>query len=489
MSYYLIGIGGTGSRCLEAFIHLNGAGLLKDNQPVNILYVDADVSNGNLQRTQKTADLYNKCEKLEYGAAEVFRNKIETLEPWTPIPENCNNLDQVFSRASMETKTEFKSLGLLYDTLFTEKERKTTLDKGFRGHPCIGAAVMSQTIDVENTEPWKKLKDQLSQDKDPRIFLFASVFGGTGAAGFPTIAKLVHDALKKDENGKSIAKIGGALVLPYFQFFDTEESDTMRAKVEEFMINTQSALKYYDESGILGSIFNSIYMIGDNDLTEVKNFSIGANTQTNEAHFIEMYAALAAFDFFNKENFDKNETPMIARGDKNNVSWEDLPEASLGLSFKEKWGNYIKFLYIYRNYILPYLENIALHEKNENPITWYKDLVKKAGRTNVYQDAKAMDKFRALGEYAGYLFEWLKDVQTNNKRSVQLISKNACATNFIEEYIPLDVYQIVLPVTERKDKLTRKETWQQLCDFEVKNSNASGTGYLMEAIYSVCSKQ
>lgn len=51
MSYYLIGIGGTGARCMESFIHLNGAGLLKDNQAVNLLYVDADVSCGNLTRT------------------------------------------------------------------------------------------------------------------------------------------------------------------------------------------------------------------------------------------------------------------------------------------------------------------------------------------------------------------------------------------------------------------------------------------------------
>lgn len=56
MSYYMIGIGGTGAKCLEAFIHLCGAGLLKDSQPVKIVYVDADVSCGNLQRTQKAAD-------------------------------------------------------------------------------------------------------------------------------------------------------------------------------------------------------------------------------------------------------------------------------------------------------------------------------------------------------------------------------------------------------------------------------------------------
>ena len=44
MSYYLIGIGGTGARCLEAFVNINGAGLLNDNQEIKLIYVDADKS-------------------------------------------------------------------------------------------------------------------------------------------------------------------------------------------------------------------------------------------------------------------------------------------------------------------------------------------------------------------------------------------------------------------------------------------------------------
>jgi hypothetical protein len=32
MSYYVIGIGGTGAKCVEAFIHLCAAGLMPDNK-------------------------------------------------------------------------------------------------------------------------------------------------------------------------------------------------------------------------------------------------------------------------------------------------------------------------------------------------------------------------------------------------------------------------------------------------------------------------
>lgn len=76
MSYYMIGIGGTGAKCLEAFIHLCGAGLLKDSQPVKFVYVDADVSCGNLQRTQKAADLYAKAQKIGFGDTGILKMRL-----------------------------------------------------------------------------------------------------------------------------------------------------------------------------------------------------------------------------------------------------------------------------------------------------------------------------------------------------------------------------------------------------------------------------
>lgn len=74
MSYYLIGIGGTGARCLEAFVHMTGAGLLNTNQDVKIVYVDADTSCGNLTKTQETVNLYKKVLNLNFGESGIFKN-------------------------------------------------------------------------------------------------------------------------------------------------------------------------------------------------------------------------------------------------------------------------------------------------------------------------------------------------------------------------------------------------------------------------------
>ena len=73
MSYYLIGIGGTGARCLESFVNINGAGLLKDSQDVELVFVDADKSCGNLTKTQETAELYNKVQDLNFGNNRLFK--------------------------------------------------------------------------------------------------------------------------------------------------------------------------------------------------------------------------------------------------------------------------------------------------------------------------------------------------------------------------------------------------------------------------------
>lgn len=508
MSYYLIGIGGTGARCMEAFIYLNGAGLLKDNQDVKLVFVDADVSCGNLSRTRQTADLYEKARQLKFGAQGIFKNKIEQMGLWSPVEENCRTLDDVFKHNSLINKSETKSLGLLYESLFTKQERETSLDKGFRGHPAIGAAVMNEKMNPKE-DVWKTLLPQINADKDAKIFLFASVFGGTGAAGFPTIARLLRDALHKDGDGNCVAHIGGALVLPYFQFppADDQSQKEMQAKVEEFMLNTKSALDYYNKNNILGPVFTSIYLVGDNDLAEVHKFSLGSKDQENEANIIEIYAALAAFDFFNKTEYERGLTPMVSRKMNDVITWDDLPDVCTEGTLKDKMATYIRSMYAFQYNVLPSLERIARDENQEKYVAWYKDLVKKAGGLDVYHDKAVMEKFEALGEYIGHFFYWMHNVISSAPRRIELVNPEVCKNASYEEekqgflsgllhkgkkevqrFFKLDIYQVVLPVVDRKDKLTGREFWHKLCDYtsSLKKSSASGSEILMQAIQEIC---
>lgn len=499
MSYYLIGIGGTGARCLESFIHLNGAGLLKDKQPVKMFFVDADVSCGNLTRTQKAADLYSKATALNYGGTGIMENDLKISKAWTPVPENRKDMDSVFNINLLEkdrTGTK-KPLAMLYKALFTEQERTTPLDKGFRGHPAIGAAVMSNSIAGEEDKVWKELRDELALDKDARIFLFASVFGGTGAAGFPTIARMIKTLLPKNRDNEIPVHIGGALILPYFRFpaAPTEEAGEMQAKADEFMLNTRSALDYYNKSELLRSVFKSIYMVGDNDLHKVNTFSLGSNTQKNDANFIELYAALAAFDFFNKEKLpEERETPMIGRGDDDNpdtlnvVSWNDLPDPCTSGNLKEKLSTYIKFLYTYNYCVLPKLEECALDKSYKTQVAWYMNLVQKHGKIDVHDDTVTMDKFRDLGKYSETFFTWLGQISTHSTRKIQLVHEPA--TQIPQGNFRVDVHKLVCDDTAHPQSLTYNDFWKQLCSYHsnLKGVDTSGTGFLMNAIYNICNK-
>ena len=78
-SLFIIAIGGTGMRCLEAFVHLCAVGMF-DNEEINILTLDTDQSNGNKGRVERLIELYNKV-KTDNHVKEIKWNdpsKIDT---------------------------------------------------------------------------------------------------------------------------------------------------------------------------------------------------------------------------------------------------------------------------------------------------------------------------------------------------------------------------------------------------------------------------
>ena len=64
------------------------------------------------------------------------------------------------------------------------------MDIGFVGNPNIGSVVLNQ---FKDSEEFKEVASNFNADD--RIFIISSIFGGTGAAGFPTILKNIRDAM------------------------------------------------------------------------------------------------------------------------------------------------------------------------------------------------------------------------------------------------------------------------------------------------------
>ena len=182
---------------------------------------------------EETLNHYVECKKrFELGQTDLLKTKIDCADPplWTPFRETNPSLNKFFQYANFRDS----AAGKLFDVLYSSLEKECTLEEGFRGHPSIGSAVMAKTVDLQEDETWRVFREKISNDDgDAKVFLAASIFGGTGASGFPTIAQIVKNALGD-------VQLGGALLLPYFKFMD-DGDDGLKAKSDEFLMNTQTA--------------------------------------------------------------------------------------------------------------------------------------------------------------------------------------------------------------------------------------------------------
>lgn len=338
----LIGIGGTGAKVVEATLHAAVAGLAADNLIVGL--VDQDGSNGNVVRTGQLLNeivaartLWRESgRKHVLGGSPLFSTEIkplsETESVWIPHPDKRANLARIFDRESMAPEERGLFDGLFVDSNDPdEDEQQLPLGEGYRGRPHIGAAAMASRADAE-IEFWEKLNtaiDAAAGQKEVRILLAGSVFGGAGASGFPTLARLINKRLAKGRN----LRVGGVLMLPYFDFDppgkEGAAGDDSRMNValsEELVLQSKSALKHYVDLLETEKLFDQLYLIGWDRPFALGYHSRGANGQANPALAPELLASLAACRFY-RSSF-KGEVDKVlacARGAANALTWADLP--------------------------------------------------------------------------------------------------------------------------------------------------------------------
>ena len=167
------------------------------------------------------------------------------------------------------------------------------MDIGFVGNPNIGSVVLNQFKDSQEFQDFANAFNE--QD---RIFIISSIFGGTGAAGFPIILKNIRNAPNiQNANARGFlqnAKIGALTVLPYFNIQADEKSPIQRS---HFIAKTRAALYYYKDNITGNNFVNALYYIGDDYIGEAYPNDPGERGQKNKAHFIELASALAIIDF------------------------------------------------------------------------------------------------------------------------------------------------------------------------------------------------
>lgn len=428
MGYYFISVGGSGARVLESLTHLCAAGLLPNEERQGQLYamsIDPDIGNGNLNRTDALLKCLNGFQDAKVGTGTpLLKTPLKLANPfvWSPTPKNMC-LDDIISYSHYEETP----LGKLYESLYTEKERTTELDEGFRGHPSIGAAVMGikAAADVTTASAWENLISAVHSDVNitgsAKIFLAGSVFGGTGAAGLPTIARLLREIFA-DYIHEGKVRIGSALLLPYFSFSPTKEeaeNSGLFASAENFLTNTKAALHYYADTG--KDRYDSMYFIGDETMTKMSKFSVGAASQRNDAHIVDVFAAMAAAHFYG--NDDGQHCYYISRNQQRAFCWEDLPDVAMEngtiVSVRERFVQFVRFVFAYLHIVKPVLSELA-SGKGINENAWY---------VNYWKDKikATAPEVRNFGKYAEEFVGWLHQVEhsSGGGREVQLIDTNA----------------------------------------------------------------
>ncbi len=500
MSYYVIGIGGTGAKCVEAFIHLCAAGLMPDNKSLFALFVDPDGSNGSLQRAETLLQSYYDCKQLKLGDTPLFKTSLRIAQPdvWSPLRDKPERLDQFFHYETLHEK----GAAHLFDVLYSRKEKETPLDKGFRGHPSIGAAVMAAAVKLGSEEPWASLRNQIGLDvnagEGAKVMLFGSIFGGTGASGVPTIGRLVSNEFRSQIQGHPF-KLGSVLMLPYFSF-DPVRQERLRVDAETFLLSTQTALAYYYHQDEL-KVCNSVYLLGNETLKPMRTSSIGGQQQENEPHLLEVYAALAALDFFGHDKIDGY--PHIARGASEKTGWSDLPFAPEGFAqLKQKINQLARFAFAYLSSYYPMLESIN-SRGHEYRAPWYINFFKRERQIDL---KSSMEKeLKQLRSYCESFLLWLANIeqsQTGDNVSAagHLINDNAFAETILDEngkqtvqlkpserFKREEFANLLLPVTKEYPSAL-SDLWEEMSNAKVTDTNAEGVGRFVHALYRECGK-
>ncbi len=359
MTLFAIGVGGTGAKCLEALTHLHACGLLGQGQgdgqgngqtggtPARLgtFLVDPDQQSALLLRARTAISRYAALRERIGSRTERFaRGDIRDYGHWSPLSSSTGavSLDQVFPKAILNTQAT--GLAALFDCLFPPEEQSADLEVGFRGRPPIGSAVMNR-IDLEQeaqTGQWKQMLADVQAAAGsggaPVIHLFGSVFGGTGAAGVPSLGRLLKNWLRSQK--LTSVRVQASLLLPYFDFDTQGDAATgVHAEARNFQLNTDAALQYLRVSG--PSCFDRVYLVGS-DIRTRYGFSIGGTSQTNAAHLVELLAALGLRDGGAEPGYAFS----LSRARQTRIGWEDLPDDEVvgrglatGARFAVAWLN------------------------------------------------------------------------------------------------------------------------------------------------------
>ena len=394
---FVIAIGGTGMRCLESFVHLCAIGMF-DNKEIHILTLDTDYNNGNKERVETLIQNYIEIKRgngKEYGQANTntfFSSVLKIYNYATNYNGDARNSYESLARSTTGLTDEQNSQNKDLADLFLDKDtvQAFNLTHGYRAQTHLGSMLMYHSIvesakngttGSENTDS-KNNKDldtnlcdfidELTNATDARVFIFGSIFGGTGASSIPIIPKAFQRAVEiraKIKGGSGSLdfeqiRFGAALLTDYFTFRSPQQQqkeikgNQVIADSANFALNCQAAMDYYIHDTSVRKCYKRFYHVGwpmtATKYGEDSNGEVltGGNNQKNACHVVELMCACAAYDFFSLDNAELKDLKFCYRSPEFDQSYKFTGKDFMGTSkkrdqiFTNKIGAFLSFAHI-----------------------------------------------------------------------------------------------------------------------------------------------
>lgn len=436
MRLFLFLIGGTGSRVLRPLVMQLAAGILPTGDDGNAkalevvpVIIDPHKANEDLKRTENLLRNYKQIRHALYGdSVDVrkgfFAAKISTLKDVAP---NASALADtfLFNIDAIESKTfrDFISYNTLDSSnqalcsmMFSKYQLDTKMDIGFVGNPNIGSVALNK---IKDSEEFRQFSNVFQ--KGDRVFIVSSIFGGTGAAGYPILVNNIRNAVNNSQvnNRGDVANayIGALTVLPYFNVQQDDKSPISRA---DFISKTKSALYYYHDN-LTGlrhegtdlplSKVNVCYYIGDEVPSTPYFNDPGNNGQRNDAHLVEFVGATAILDFLQtsddrlKSELGRAVNPVFKEyglaDDKKAVSLKTLGASTRSMINRQSVKFHIAYMYMTNRF----KEDIGRGYTLDKP-----EIGKNMMSTSFYTTLTSQF-------YVAYL-QWLKEMKANQRSFV-----------------------------------------------------------------------
>jgi hypothetical protein len=416
----IIGVGGTGAKIVEAVLHLASCGLGPDDIKVGL--VDQDHANGNVTRAVRllktiqeargfwrSAGGQHRISATNVVPVDLLGADVEAISPgfeaWTPHVGKDVSLSGLLGSMPQEDK-------FLFDLLFLKgpAEQDMLLDEGYQRRPHIGSAAITARLGDEDAF-WKRLVQLVRQSQDGtevRLLLASSVFGGTGAAGFPTFARIVRRKLREEGILRNI-RIGGVLMLPYFSF---KPSGVNAVEASHLLLEAQAALNYYHAAfKDRRHYFDEVYLVGWAPAFHLDYYSSGAGSQENPALAPELVGALGACRFLDPawQADAAFRSFVCAREEEGSFNWDDLPSPSGDVNgCYLKLGQAMRFAVVWK-----YWAKILSQPKTFLDRTLYRDPWFVAQQVDGvdYVNGPPGRGIRHLDDYVNELLRWAASIQ------------------------------------------------------------------------------